>query len=133
MTTAPKFNKDEPYGTIHPVEENLAFEQNGWFYDTQFRPVSKSGPPPPLTRAAAPIEESEEIMSIDDIPDESGDDVPAAGINPVKDVDKSLLASWFGGNKVPFFTVRASIKRALDVNVASADEARRVLSEKYGW
>jgi hypothetical protein len=129
---APAFDKDAPYGTIHPVESGLAYEQNGWFYDTQRKPLRKSDTPPPPAPVAVAVAEPEE-MSIDDLPDESSDDVPEAGVNPVKDVDKSLLASWFGGNKVPFFTVRSAIKRALDVHVTGADEARRVLSEKYGW
>ena len=130
---APAFDKDAPYGTIHPVEDNLAFEQNGWFYDPQHQPISKSNSPPPPKPVAVAVVADAEDVSIDDLPDESGDDVPEAGVNPVKDVDKSILASWFGGNKVPFFTVRAAIKRALDVHVTGAEEARRVLSEKYGW
>jgi hypothetical protein len=129
---APKFRKDQPYGTIHPVMDSLAYEQNGWFYDPRFAPVRPSGNEP--AKSAAPLADEPAAESIDDIADESSDDVGADGESTAAQQDKSILAQWYNGDiKLRFFTLRGHVLRATGKDVKSIDEARMALAAAYGW
>lgn len=124
---ASSFDLDLPIGLTSPIENGIAFYQNGKHFDVNYNEVDFPGGNI-IARYVKPTSPAAKAKAKSTRPRASDLPQPAPVEETESTEDAVDLEAWAEGTaKYPFFSIRAAVLRQYDKQPENAQEAREII------